>query len=64
MRSFEYGYLLETPMTHALAMTMRALGEFRGRKKTMQLLRLGRTEGNSSASERSPHWQPPNSWKA
>jgi Fic family protein len=31
MRSFEYGYLLETPLTHALAMTMRALGEFRGR---------------------------------
>lgn len=32
MRSFEHGYLLETPISHALLMSMRALGEFRGRQ--------------------------------
>jgi Fic family protein len=32
MRSFEYGYFLETPLSHALLMTMRSLGEFRGRQ--------------------------------
>ncbi|MBN1381311.1 MAG: hypothetical protein JXA41_06535 [Deltaproteobacteria bacterium] len=32
MRSFEYGYYLETPLSHALLMAMRALGEFRGRQ--------------------------------
>ena len=32
MRSFEYGYYLETPLSHALLMTMRSLGEFRGRQ--------------------------------
>lgn len=30
MRSFEYGYYLETPLSHALLMTVRSLGEFRG----------------------------------
>ena len=29
MKSFEYGYYLETPLSHALLMTMRLLGEFR-----------------------------------
>ena len=32
MRSFEDGYLLETPIAHSLAMAMRVLGEFRGRQ--------------------------------
>ena len=32
MKSFEYGYYLETPLSHALLMTMRLLGEFRGRQ--------------------------------
>jgi Fic family protein len=32
MRSFEHGYLYETPLSHSLLMTMRALGEFRGRQ--------------------------------
>ena len=32
MRSFEHGYLYETPLSHSLVMTMRALGEFRGRQ--------------------------------
>lgn len=32
MRSFEYGYYLETPLSHSLLMTMRSLGEFRGRQ--------------------------------
>ena len=32
MRSFEHGYYLETPLSHALLMTMRSLGEFRGRQ--------------------------------
>jgi len=32
MRSFEYEYLLETPISHHLAMTLRALGEYRGRE--------------------------------
>lgn len=32
MKSFEYDYLLETPISHTLLMTVRALGEFRGRQ--------------------------------
>jgi len=32
MRSFEYGNLLETPISHSLLMSVRALGEFRGRQ--------------------------------
>lgn len=32
MRSFEYDYLLETPISHQMAMTLRALGEYRGRQ--------------------------------
>ena len=32
MRSFEHGYLLETPISHSLLMSVRALGEFRGRQ--------------------------------
>lgn len=32
MRSFEHGYLLETAISHRLAMTLRGLGEFRGRQ--------------------------------
>jgi Fic family protein len=32
MRSFEYDYLLETPITHMQGMTLRALGEYRGRE--------------------------------
>ncbi len=32
MRSFEHGYLLDTPLSHSLVMGMRALGEFRGRQ--------------------------------
>ncbi len=32
MRSFEHGYLLETAISHSLAMTLRGLGEFRGRQ--------------------------------
>lgn len=32
MRSFEYGYYLETPLSHALLMTMRSLGELKGRQ--------------------------------
>ena len=32
MRSFEYGYYLETQLSHTLLMTMRSLGEFRGRQ--------------------------------
>jgi Fic family protein len=32
MRSFEHGYLLETTISHRLAMTLRGLGEFRGRQ--------------------------------
>lgn len=32
MKSFEHGYLLETPISHALLISMRALGEYRGRQ--------------------------------
>lgn len=32
MKSFEYDYLLETPVSHSLVMAMRAVGEFRGRQ--------------------------------
>jgi Fic family protein len=32
VRSFEHGYLLETSIPHPLVMTIRALGEFRGRQ--------------------------------
>lgn len=32
MRSFEHGYLLETAISHPLTMSMRVLGEFRGRQ--------------------------------
>ena len=32
MRSFEHGYLLETPISHELLMAVRAVGEFRGRQ--------------------------------
>lgn len=32
MRSFEYGYYLETPLSHALLMAMRSMGESRGRQ--------------------------------
>ncbi|MFH1044030.1 MAG: Fic family protein [Pseudomonadota bacterium] len=32
MRSFEHGYLYDTPVSHALLRTMRALGEYRGRQ--------------------------------
>ncbi|OQA01909.1 MAG: Adenosine monophosphate-protein transferase SoFic [Planctomycetes bacterium ADurb.Bin401] len=32
MRSFEHGYLLETPVSHSFLMSMRAIGEFRGRQ--------------------------------
>jgi len=33
MKSFEYGYLLETPISHSLLMSVRALGEYRGRQR-------------------------------
>jgi hypothetical protein len=32
MRSFEHGYLFDTPISHSLLMAMRSLGEFRGRQ--------------------------------
>lgn len=32
MRSFEYGYFLETTISHSFLMSMRALGEFKGRQ--------------------------------
>ena len=32
MKSFEHGYLYDTPVSHALLRTMRALGEYRGRQ--------------------------------
>ncbi|EKD51599.1 MAG: hypothetical protein ACD_62C00222G0006 [uncultured bacterium] len=32
MRSFEYDYLLETPISHSLLADMRVIGEFRGRQ--------------------------------
>jgi Fic family protein len=32
MRSFEYDYYLDTPLSHQLVMSMRTLGEFRGRQ--------------------------------
>jgi len=32
LRSFEHGYLLETPLSHSLLMAVRTLGEFRGRQ--------------------------------
>jgi hypothetical protein len=32
MRSFEFDYVLETPISHEQAMTLRALGEYRGRQ--------------------------------
>ena len=32
MRSFEYDYLLEAPISHIQGMTLRALGEYRGRE--------------------------------
>ena len=32
MRSFEHGYLLETAISHPMLVTMRVLGEFRGRQ--------------------------------
>lgn len=32
MKSFEYGYFLEAPLSHELVMAVRALGEFHGRQ--------------------------------
>ena len=32
MRSFEHNYLFDTPLSHALLMAVRSLGEFRGRQ--------------------------------
>lgn len=32
MRSFEHGYFFETPLSHGLLMSIRALGEYRGRQ--------------------------------
>lgn len=32
MRSFEHGYLLETPISHSLIIAMRTLGEYKGRQ--------------------------------
>lgn len=32
MRSFEHGYLLETAISHPLLISMRVLGEYRGRQ--------------------------------
>ncbi|MBI3611373.1 MAG: Fic family protein [Nitrospirae bacterium] len=32
MRSFEHGYFLETPISHALLVAVRTVGEFRGRQ--------------------------------
>ncbi len=32
MRSFEHGYFLETPISHALLVAVRTIGEFRGRQ--------------------------------
>lgn len=32
MRSFEHGYLLDTPISHELLIAVRAVGEFRGRQ--------------------------------
>lgn len=32
MRSFEHDYLLEAPISHSLLISVRALGEFRGRQ--------------------------------
>lgn len=32
MRSFEHGYLFEHPLSHSLLMSVRAVGEFRGRQ--------------------------------
>ncbi|MGA2587660.1 MAG: Fic family protein [Candidatus Aminicenantales bacterium] len=36
MRSFEFGYFLEQPISQSLLMTVRALGEFRGRQDLYQ----------------------------
>jgi len=36
MRSFEYGYLLEQPISQNLLMTVRTLGEYRGRQTLYQ----------------------------
>jgi hypothetical protein len=36
MRSFEFGYYLEQPISQSLLMTVRALGEFRGRHALYQ----------------------------
>jgi len=36
MRSFEFGYYLEQPISQSLLMTVRALGEFRGRQALYQ----------------------------
>ncbi len=33
MKSFEYEYLLEMPISHSLLSTVRAIGEFRGRQR-------------------------------
>ena len=44
MRSFEYDYLLEIPISHLQGMTLRALGEYRGR----QALYVGYAQGGQS----------------
>ena len=36
MRSFEQGYLLEQPVSQQLLMTVRTLGEFKGRQGLYQ----------------------------
>ena len=36
MRSFEHGYLLEQPISQDMLMTVRALGEHRGRQSLYQ----------------------------
>jgi hypothetical protein len=36
MKSFEFGYYLEQPISQSLLMTVRALGEFRGRQALYQ----------------------------
>src|ERR1700693_677873 len=32
MKSFEHGYLMDTPLGHALGKSLRVLGEYRGRQ--------------------------------
>ena len=73
MKSFAHDYLAETPVSQALLMSVRALGEFRGRQalyaeqspevlETLRRVAVVQSTESSTASKGSPslraEWKP------